>query len=144
MEKKPASIKLTAVSVLALFAFLSAGCEGYLGPGWDLGTDLLGPANLQALTEIAQEDRDSPVWIVDVRSELEYNGGHIPTAISRPSTEIASRLGEPPLDDYANYLIVYCETGGRAQMVIANTLVPNGNTRVMNWGGVTKWPYPLE
>ena len=135
MEGKRLSSKLEVVCFVALCAYLSAGCEGYTGPGWDLGDDLLVPANLKALTENPESDK----FIIDVRSSTEYNAGHIPTALSFPSSAIASRLGEAPLNDPNNYLIVYCQTGGLAQLVIMNDLIPNGKTRVMNWGGVTKW-----
>jgi rhodanese-related sulfurtransferase len=112
---------------------------------WDLGTAFLDdPRNLQALTLIPQDQRDPPIWIVDVRPGWTYNGGHIPTAISRPSSDIANRLEDTPLDDPDNYIIVYCETGIRAQGVINDYLLPNGNTRVMHWGGITNWPYGLE
>ena len=144
MEGKRLSSKLAVVCFVALCACLSAGCEGYLGSGWDLGTDLLDPDNLWLLTENPESDK----FIIDVRSSTEYNAGHIPTALSFPSTEIATRLGEAPLNDPNNYLIVYCQTGGLAQLVIMNDLIPNGNTRVMNWGGgATKWTnagYSLE
>ena len=135
MEGKRLSSKLAVVCFVALCACLSAGCEGYLGSGWDLGTDLLNPDNLWLLTETPEADK----FIIDVRSLAEYNAGHIPTAWSFPSTDIANHLGAPPFDNPNNYLIVYCETGGRAMAVLLDVLIPNGNTRVMNWGGVTKW-----
>ena len=135
MERKSLSSKFAVVCCVVLCGYLSAGCEGYLGPDWDLGLALLDPDNLYALTESPASDK----FIIDVRPSAAYNAGHIPTALSFPSTEIATRLGEAPLNDPNNYLIVYCETGGRAQLVIMNDLIPNGNTRVMNWGGVTKW-----
>jgi rhodanese-related sulfurtransferase len=135
MEGKSLSSKLAIVCFVALCACLSAGCEGYTGPGWDLGTDLLDPINLYALTQAP----DPNIFIIDVRPSVAYNAGHIPTAYSFPSSELASRLGEFPLDDLNRYFIVYCETGGRAQLAITNDLIPNGRDKVMNWGGVTRW-----
>jgi rhodanese-related sulfurtransferase len=97
----------------------------------------LDPAALQVLTQTP----DPNIWLIDVRPNSSYTGGHIPTALSFPSTEIAGRLGELPL---TQYLIVHCETGIRAQGVITDVLEPNGYTRFMNWGGITRWPYALE
>ncbi len=50
-----------------------------------------------------------------------------------------NRLDELPK---SQYLIVYCETGGRAGIVISK-LEKVGYTRMMNWGGYTRWPYEL-
>ena len=102
------------------------------------GTDLdkyLSPESLQVLTQ----NPDSTIWIIDVRPENAYNNGHIPTAKSYPSGDIMDRLNELPK---TQNLIFYCETGGRAQMVI-NNLEDKGYTRMFNWGGYTRWPYDL-
>jgi len=102
------------------------------------GTDLerfLEPESLLALTQ----DPDSTIWIIDVRPASAYDNGHIPTAKSYPSSDIMDRLDELPK---SQNLIFYCETGGRAQMVI-NNLEENGYTRMLNWGGYTRWPYDL-
>jgi len=135
MKEKSLFSKLAVMCFVVLCGYLSAGCEGYTGPGWDLGTGLLDPDNLYPLTQTP----DPEIFIIDVRPSVAYNAGHIPTAYSFPSSEIASRLTEPPLDNPDNYFIVYCETGGRAQLVIMNTLIPSGRVKVMNWGGVTRW-----
>jgi rhodanese-related sulfurtransferase len=136
MKEKSLFSRLAVVCFVVLCGYLSAGCEGYTGPGWDLGTELLDPDNLYAWI---QNPDPTNIFIIDVRPSAAYNAGHIPSAYSFPSSEIASRLGEPPLDNSDNYFIVYCETGGRAQMVITNDLIPNGRVKVMNWGGVTRW-----
>jgi len=90
------------------------------------------PQALKALTENPVPE----ISLIDVRPALAYEGGHIPTALNFPSSEIASRLDELSLDQY---LIVHCETGGRAQLIIDNFLEPNGYTRFMNWGGIYRW-----
>jgi len=130
-----------AIGVLGVLCSLSvAGCfEGYVGSDGDILLDYLDPPALKALTENPEPD----IFLIDVRPAAAYDGGHIPTALSFPSTEIAGRLTESPLDDKNNYLIVHCETGGRAQQVITGVLEPNGYTRFMNWGGVYRWPYGL-
>jgi len=135
MREKSVFSKLAVLCLVVLCAYLSAGCEGYTGAGWDLGPDLLEPDNLYPLTQTPDPD----IFIIDVRPSVAYNAGHIPTAYSFPSSEIAGRLKETPLDNPDNYFIVYCETGGRAQLVIMNDLIPSGRDKVMNWGGVTRW-----
>ena len=111
------------------------GCgEGYVGSEGAVLLPYLNPANLYELTQ----NPDPDIWIIDVRPYPAYLLGHIPTAKSFPSSEIASRLDELPKD---KYLILECETGARAQAVIENVLEPNGYTRFMNWGGFYRWPY---
>ncbi len=122
---------------LVLFLFLIcllAGCyEGYTGPDGEPLKAYLEPEALKGLTENPRDD----ILIIDVRPSKAYKKGHIPTALSFPSSEIMDRLNELPKD---LYLIVYCETGGRAQMVIKN-LLEEGYTRLMNWGGYTRWEW---
>ena len=130
----------SAILMIAIFLLSTGlvGCyEGYTGTDGASLLAYLDPADLLALTE----NPDQTISLIDVRSYGSYLGGHIPTALSYPSSEIASRLGELPL---TQYLIVHCETGIRAQGVITDVLEPNGYTRFMNWGGITRWPYALE
>ena len=82
---------------------------------------------------------DSSIWIIDVRPASAYQKGHIPTAKSFPSSTILTRLAELSKD---KYLILYCETGGRAYGVFKK-LEKQGYTRLMVWGGVSRWPYEL-
>jgi rhodanese-related sulfurtransferase len=124
-------------AILCLSAGLGGCFEGYTGADGGILLSYLDPVALQELTL----NPDPDIWLIDVRPNASYVGGHIPTALSYPSSEIASRLGELPL---TQYLIVHCETGGRAQAVITDVLEPNGYTRFMNWGGITRWPYALE
>jgi rhodanese-related sulfurtransferase len=125
--------RVTLTGGLVLCAFLSTGCfEGYIGPDGEPLLDYLAPEDLRELTVNPQPDK----WIIDVRPSEAYEAGHIPTARSFPSSTIGSRLDDLPLEQY---LIVQCETGGRAQAVILDVLEPNGYTRFMNWGGVIKW-----
>ena len=119
---------------VALAVLVLAGCfEGYVGLEGEVLKKYLSPENLRGL--VAKPD-DS-IWIIDVRPSSAYQKGHIPTAKSFPSSEIFSRLDEIPKD---MYLIMYCETGGRAQGVI-NKLEKKGYTRLMNWGGISRWTY---
>ena len=96
----------------------------------------MGPSKLKELTE----NPDENIIIIDVRPNDAYINGHIPTAKSYSSSVIKDRLLEIPKD---KYLIVYCETGGRAQAVI-KILEIEGYSLMMNWGGWTRWPYELE
>jgi len=128
--------RFTGILVFFALIFVIFSCStGYTSTD---GTDLdkyLSPESLQVLTR----NPDSTIWIIDVRPENAYDKGHIPTAKSYPSGDIMDRLNEIPK---SQNLIFYCETGGRAQMVI-NNLEDEGYTRMFNWGGYTRWPYDL-
>lgn len=130
--KKP----LLVLFLVTFAVFYSACSTGYTSAG---GKDLekyLAPESLYVLTE----EPDPDIWIIDVRPENAYTRGHIPTARNFPSGEITERLDDLPK---TQYLIFYCETGGRAQAVI-NDLEEEGYTRMLNWGGYTRWPYAFE
>ncbi len=138
MKRNRISLKRAAgIIILSLSGFLFLGCfEGYVGSeGAPLSAYLYAP-NLKDLTE----NPDDNIWIIDVRPTAQYTLGHIPTALSYPSTEIDARLDELPLDQY---LIVYCESGIRAQAVIKK-LEGYGYTHLMNWGSVLRWRWDLE
>ncbi len=51
--------------------------------------------------------------ILDVRSEREYESGHVPGAINIPYRELPARLSELTVSE-DDEVVVYCEVGGRA------------------------------
>ena len=134
MIQKKSYVRVVLVSLAAFAVLVLTGCyEGYVGPEGEALKEYVPPEKLQELVK----NPDDSIWIIDVRPASAYQKGHIPTAKSFPSSEILSRLNELPKD---TYFIVYCETGGRAQGVIKK-LEKKGYTRLMNWGGISRWPY---
>jgi rhodanese-related sulfurtransferase len=100
------------------------------------GEDLrvyLDPARLQDL--IGEERPDA--YVVDTRSQSEYVSGHIPGAVNIDYRVIGQN---PPTDDRDALVIVYCLSGVRSEQA-ARSLRRLGFTRVLNWGGITRWPY---
>jgi len=73
--------------------------------------------------------------LVDVRTPPEFAGGHIPTAVNIPHTEIALK---PPTADKAALIIVYCRSGARSSAA-KETLERLGYSKVVNFGGVSKF-----
>ena len=88
----------------------------------------------------AQEDENAV--ILDVRTEEEYNEGHIPNAILIPNTEIRERA-ELELTDQDQLILVYCRSGNRSKLAAA-ILVELGYTNVVEFGGINSWPYDIE
>jgi rhodanese-related sulfurtransferase len=83
--------------------------------------------------------------ILDVRTQSEYNEGHLENAVLIPITELESRIDE--ILPYRNTeIIVYCKGGGRSAQA-SNILDSNNFTKVFNvLGGITAWEsagYPI-
>jgi rhodanese-related sulfurtransferase len=76
------------------------------------------------------------VFILDVRTQEEYNEGHIMGSILIPVDELDSRLKELPRD---KKILVYCRTGHRS-LTASEKLGNSGFTQLYNMkGGITEW-----
>ena len=98
-----------------------------------------------APTDLADRlQRKHRIVLLDVRSRLEFAGGHIPGAVNLPVTEIGSRIAEVPAQ--ANdELIVYCGHGPRAWLAAAS-LRRHGFRRITylrgHWAGWRRAGFP--
>ena len=81
------------------------------------------------------------VVVVDVRTQEEYNGGHIENAVLVPNESIGSEMPEV-LPDKEATLLVYCRSGRRSKDA-AEKLLALGYQSVYDFGGVIDWPYEL-
>ena len=81
------------------------------------------------------------VVVVDVRTQEEYDGGHIENAVLVPNESIVSEMPEAPPDKEAT-LLVYCRSGRRSKDA-AEKLLELGYQSVYDFGGVIDWPYEL-
>ncbi len=59
------------------------------------------------------KSKQEKILVLDVRSQKEYDSGHLPGALHIPHDELASRIDEVKLQE-ADKVVVYCEVGGRA------------------------------
>ncbi len=80
--------------------------------------------------------------ILDVRTQEEYDEGHIPGATLIPNTQIEARA-EEVLTDKDQLILVYCRSGRRSKMA-AEILVELGYTNIREFGGIINWPYEVE
>ena len=80
--------------------------------------------------------------ILDVRTQEEYDTGHIPGAILIPDTEIKTKA-EEVLTDKEQLILVYCRSGWRSKLA-AEALVELGYTSIKEFGGLIDWPYEVE
>ncbi len=79
--------------------------------------------------------------ILDVRTEEEYNEGHIDGAVLIPDYEINLKA-ESILTDKDQLILVYCRSGRRSKLA-ADSLVALGYTNVKEFGGIIDWEYEI-
>lgn len=69
----------------------------------------LTPADVDKLIREGKQD----YVLVDVRDDMEFDEGHIPTALNIPAEQFATRSGVLPKE---KKIIVYCNTGSRSYL----------------------------
>ncbi len=83
-------------------------------------------------------DEEPDICILDVRTQKEYDSGHIKAAACLPNEEIT---GEPEeLPDKNQKILVYCRSGSRSKQA-AQKLADMGYENVLEFGGILDWPY---
>lgn len=84
-------------------------------------------------------DSEKDYIILDVRTQEEYDDGHIKNAVLIPDYEIEG-TAESKLADKNQKILVYCRSGRRSKNA-AQTLANMGYTNVYDFGGIIDWPY---
>ena len=87
-------------------------------------------------------DSEEGYIILDVRTQEEYDEGHIPGAIVISHEEITEKA-EDVLTDKEQLILVYCHSGRRSK-IAAEALVELGYTNIKEFGGIIDWPYEVE
>jgi len=87
-------------------------------------------------------DNEEGYIILDVRTQEEYDEGHIPGATQISHEEIAEKA-EDVLTDKNQMILVYCRSGRRSK-IAAEALVELGYTNIKEFGGIIDWPYEVE
>ncbi len=79
--------------------------------------------------------------VVDVRTQGEYESGHIEGALLLPLDEI-ELIASQKLPDLNQKILLYCRSGNRSA-VAARMLIKMGYTDVSDFGGIIDWPYDI-
>ena len=87
-------------------------------------------------------DSEEGYIILDVRTQEEYDQGHIPGAIVISHDEIEEKA-EEVLTDKKQLILVYCRSGRRSKLA-AEALAELGYTNIKEFGGIIDWPYEVE
>lgn len=92
--------------------------------------------------EQAKERLDSgdKLILLDVRTQEEYDAGHIEGAILLPNETITDTDQPDILPDLDAEILIYCRSGNRSAQA-ANKLVAQGYTNIYDFGGIIDWPY---
>jgi rhodanese-related sulfurtransferase len=84
----------------------------------------------------ANQMREEGAFILDVRTQEEWEAGHIPGATLIPLEELEARISEVP---QGVDIVVICHTGNRSQEA-GSMLLKAGYTQVFSIaGGITEW-----
>lgn len=86
-------------------------------------------------------DGDGTFIILDVRTQEEYDEGHIDGAVLLPYDQIPQEAASI-LPDKAATILVYCRSGNRSATA-SNALIDLGYTDVQDFGGIIDWPYEI-
>jgi len=79
--------------------------------------------------------------ILDVRTNEEYNAGHIENSILLPVDSILK--GDYSLiPDKNKIILVYCRSGNRSATA-SKALVEAGYMQIYDFGGINDWPYEI-
>lgn len=96
--------------------------------------------SMNDIVQIMEENEN--YIILDVRTQAEYNQGHIPNAICIPNETIDENVVNK-LPDKNQMILVYCRSGNRSKQA-AEKLKKLGYTDLIEFGGIIDWKGEIE
>jgi len=99
---------------------------------------LIGYLSRLGIKQLAARDMDGKkgVMLIDVRTDKEYNTGHIPGAVHIPLADVGAKAKKIKKD---KEIVVYCQSGNRSIWAIKR-LMAMGYTNLWNLkGGYNAW-----
>ncbi len=134
-----------ATAVILLAAFLLSGCSTS-GVAPDSGQSApASTAPAGAYQKISADEAyrmmtdTTGYLILDVRTQEEFDQGHIENAVLLPVTDMAEKAGKQ-LADKEQVILVYCRSGRRSEQA-AQLLMDMGYTNIYDFGGIIDWPH---
>ena len=128
---------LFAIMVLVALLFLLASCEHTQAIDDENTSDRPGANQVKISALQAEERMIEDVIILDVRTQDEFDAGHIKNAILLPYDETMT-LASSILHDKNQTILIYCRTGRRSA-IAATLLIELGYTSVYDFGGIEDW-----
>ena len=118
------------ILLLLAFVILLTGCANSQS-----GSIMWRTVSQEEAMKIMEEEAD--YVILDVRTQAEYDEGHIPGAVLVPHDTIKGDVLELP--DKKQLIWVYCRSGNRSKQA-AQALADAGYESVVEFGGINTWP----
>ena len=139
LKRQISFVVLAAILVLTTFLGMTLFCPVNLVYGKYTSIDVA------TANDMNTNDTYADLTILDVRTQSEYDEGHLENAVLIPVAELESRIDE--IVQYRDSeIIVYCKAGGRSAQA-SGILDSNNFTKVFNvQGGITAWEsagYPI-
>ena len=99
--------------------------------------------SLVSYDELQQKLNDkAPIVLLDVRTQEEFDNGHIPGALLLPYDEIDKKALQV-LPEKEKEIIIYCRSGRRSA-IAKNSFEALGDTNVKDFGGMNRWQGKVE
>ncbi len=135
--------KFLSIIALALSALTLSACAAPAAAAEAMPTDapVVEYKKISAADAKARIDSGDELIILDVRTQEEFDAGHIAGAILVPNETIIDEQPEL-LPDLDAEILVYCRSGNRSGQA-ANKLIAMGYTNVVDFGGIIDWPYEV-
>jgi rhodanese-related sulfurtransferase len=122
--------------LFVLLLVLFSGCIGQNSTSQS-SSEQLNPSKITR-AELAELIQEEDMLLIDVRTEGEYDQGHLPGAIVIPYDEFDLRYSEI-LEYKDREVVLYCHVGGMGDYA-GRVLLKNGFTNVKNLeGGIYGW-----
>ena len=102
-----------------------------------------------AFQQISQEEAktimstNQNAVVLDVRTQEEYDSGHIKGAVLLPVDAITEESAQEVIPAKDTQVLVYCRSGNRS-VTASKALAQLGYTKVYEFGGINTWPYETE
>jgi len=119
-----------------IFTLVLTGCAVQNGDNVENTYKQISPKEAKQI----MDDSDGYI-ILDVRTQSEYDQGHIPKAVLLPNETIGTDEIEI-LPDKNQLILVYCRSGNRSKQA-SQKLVDLGYTNIYEFGGIIDWPYDI-
>jgi rhodanese-related sulfurtransferase len=138
MSKK---ILISALAAVAAVLMIFTACSPQADSDTATETQATTAEKVEIINNTPEEfeaNMEGDYLLLDVRTQEEYDAGHIEGSTLIPVDELGNRISE--IEDYKDKtVLVYCRSGNRS-VTASNILISNGFTKVHNLlGGIGAW-----
>lgn len=123
------------IGMLLIFSIIAIGCSNESEEREESEASV---NSINAETAMEMMASGDEYTLVDVRTQEEYDEGHIEGALLLPLDQLET-LSEEQLTDKEATILVYCRSGNRSAQA-SEILVDLGYQNVYDFGGIVDWP----